>query len=370
MRRYILTAAVMSAAATLTGLAPAGTGPARAAVTGTRAAPGAQLWVAREFRGGEALAMAVAPGGRRVYVTGYGWSGRGTGQDYATAAYDAATGRRLWARLYNGSTHAGRNLTDDAYSVAVSPGGRRVFVTGQSVGRRSGYDYATVAYSAATGRQLWVSRYNGPANGDDSAESVAVGPGGRTVFVTGQSAGRGTRDDYATVAYGAATGRQRWVSRYNGPANGADFAASVAVSPAGNRVFVTGGSKGLTTGHGYATVAYGAATGRQLWVSRYSGPWKDEDPVGGARSVAVSPDGTMVYVTGIGEDRDVVAVYATVAYSAADGARRWVSRYNPGSGDDVAASVAVSPDGTMVYVTGTSGGRRIGVDYATIAYRG
>ena len=135
MRRYILTAAVMSAAATLTGLAPAGTGPARAAVTGTRAAPGAQLWVAREFRGGEALAMAVAPGGRRVYVTGYGWSGRGTGQDYATAAYDAATGRRLWARLYNGSTHAGRNLTDDAYSVAVSPGGRTVFVTGESPGK-------------------------------------------------------------------------------------------------------------------------------------------------------------------------------------------------------------------------------------------
>ena len=44
--------------------------------------------------------------------------------------------------------------------MAVSPGGSRVFVTGASGG-----DSETVAYSAATGRRLWVSRYNGPGTG-------------------------------------------------------------------------------------------------------------------------------------------------------------------------------------------------------------
>jgi hypothetical protein len=53
-----------------------------------------------------------------------------------------------------------------------------------------------VAYDAATGAQLWVTRYNGLGNEGCQANSVAVSPNGKTVFVTG-SAG----NDYATVAY-------------------------------------------------------------------------------------------------------------------------------------------------------------------------
>lgn len=55
-----------------------------------------------------------------------------------------------------------------------------------------GGGYATVAYAAATGRQLWVRHYGGP---DAVASSVQVSPGGRRVFVTGLSG------NYATIAY-------------------------------------------------------------------------------------------------------------------------------------------------------------------------
>jgi DNA-binding beta-propeller fold protein YncE len=96
----------------------------------------------------------------------------------------------VWVSRYNSFT----NGTDDAQSMVVSPSGDTVFVTGWSDGVDTGYDYATVAYNATTGAQLWVSRYNGPAYGggvdaSDSAFSVAVSPGGNTVFVTGQKHG-------------------------------------------------------------------------------------------------------------------------------------------------------------------------------------
>jgi hypothetical protein len=56
-----------------------------------------------------------------------------------------------------------------------------------------------VAYNIRTGARLWVKRYNGPANGDDLAMSLAAGAG--RVFVTGGSGGRTSGQDFATVAY-------------------------------------------------------------------------------------------------------------------------------------------------------------------------
>ena len=342
--------------------------PARLlAVSGTAlsgAAPGARLWVARYSGAGngedEGLSVAVSPGGRRVFVGGMSWGGA-SGYDLATVAYSAAAGARLWAQRYNGPG----NGNEYGGSVAVSPGGTRVFVTGTSQGTGTGQDYATVAYSAATGARLWVQRYNGPANRDDDAISVAVSPGGTRVFVTGGSRAPGTGQDYATVAYNAATGARLWVQRYNGPANRDDHPFSVEVSPGGTRVFVTGGSQGTRSHQDYATLAYNAATGARLWVQRYNGPANGANDVS---SLAVSPGGTKVFVTGTSQGSGSHQDYATLAYNAATGARLWVQRYNgPANGADLASSAAVSPGGTRVLVTGTMGGTSL-YDYATMAY--
>jgi outer membrane protein assembly factor BamB len=336
-------------------------GPGDYATVAYRAGTGARLWVARRSgpgnRSGDARSVAVSPDGRTVFVTGYSSSPSGSrGDDYTTIAYRAATGARLWISRYNGPVTGSE---DDAFSVAISPAGDRVFVTGSS-----GNDYATVAYRAATGSQLWVRRYNGPSNTreDGGATSVAVGPGGRTVFVTGTGSGPDSGTGYATIAYRAATGTQLWATRYNAP-GGSSRASALTVSRDGSRVFVTGAGDG-----DYATVAYRAATGAQLWARRYNGPGNFDDF---ATAVTVSPDGGHVYVTGnsIGAARRYD--FATIAYRAATGTQLWARRYNgPGNRGGGGSAVAVSPDGSRVFVTGASTGATTHSDYTTIAYHG
>jgi hypothetical protein len=82
---------------------------------------------------------------------------------------------------------------------------RRCVVTGESTGSASGADYATVAYDAATGTVEWLSRYDGPAHALDVADALANDASGDTMYVTGRSEGSlGAAG--ATVAYTVATG--------------------------------------------------------------------------------------------------------------------------------------------------------------------
>ena len=169
---------------------------------------------------------------------------------------------------------------------------------------------AAAAVSSGPGTQLWVSRYNGLGNGGDGARSVAVSPDGNTVYVTGYTDVSSLNYDYGTVAYNAATGARLWARRYNGPANGDDTPSSVTVSPDGNTVYVTGASQGASSGYDYATAAYGAATGARLWTKRYNGAGSGNDT---ANSVAVSPTTGTVFVTGLSVGSGSSADDATIA---------------------------------------------------------
>jgi hypothetical protein len=99
---------------------------------------------------------------------------------------------------------AGACLDDrgGATALGVKPNGSTVFVTGMITSSTSGYDYATVAYNAAHGDKLWSTDYHGLGSGPDYSRDLAVDPEGSMVFVTGESE-RPSGGDYATVAYAA-----------------------------------------------------------------------------------------------------------------------------------------------------------------------
>ena len=259
----------------------------------TTAGPGTQLWVKLyDNRGnGGALSVTVSPNGSTVFVTGYTTTASGT-EDDTTVAYNSVNGAQRWAKSYGGP-----GGTDRALSVAVSPNGKAVFVTGYSFGARSGVDYATIAYNAATGAQLWVRRYDDGlgADSDSEAAEVAVSPNGSTVFVTGTSLSTTAGNDYATIAYNAATGAQRWAARYDG-VGGGNYAHALAVSPNGKTVVVTGASIGTNNSYDYATVAYNAVTGARRWAGGTTAPAAAESAAGrirwrsaGARCSSAAP---------------------------------------------------------------------------------
>src|ERR1041385_896440 len=189
----------------------------------------------------------------------------------ATAA--PSQGREAWATRYDGPA----SDEDLPAAVVPSPDGQRVYVTGLSDGVASANDYATVAYEAATGSELWVSRYDGPKHYAEYATALAVTADGSTVVMTGESYNTPDDSDYATVAMDAASGSIRWTARYDGPAHGHDHASSLVITPDGSEVIVTGTSDGGASDDDYATIAYGVESGSEVWTSRFTGPANASD---------------------------------------------------------------------------------------------
>ena len=292
-----------------------------------------------------------------VYVAGGAWHpGSATNCDGVTIKYNA-NGRQLWAKKFNGSA----NSWDSLQAIAVDHSGN-VHVTGESWGAGTGFDFVTVKYNT-TGRQLWAKKYAGPGNGDDIARAVAVDKSGN-VIITGKSKGADSDYDFATLKY-SATGKTIWVRRYNGPANGRDLITALAVDGEG-QVAITGNSARTATEYDMATIAYNAG-GEELWVQRYDGPGNAYDD---AAAIARDALGN-TYVTGASICRTAGTDYnrylTTIKYGTG-GKPVWVKKYRwPGKAAEQASGIAADKSGN-IYVTGESFGSSSNWDYITIKY--
>ncbi|MBN2423694.1 MAG: SBBP repeat-containing protein [Calditrichaceae bacterium] len=298
-----------------------------------------------------ANAIAVDAAGN-VYVTGASQID-GASYDYITIKYNTL-GVEQWAERYNGQG----NSEDEANAIAVDEAGN-VYVTGYSIGSDTYRDYATIKYNTA-GVEQWTALYNSPDSGQDIANAIAVDEAGN-VYVTGRSDSSGSWSDYVTIKYDS-LGVERLALRYNGPGNGEDEANAIALDAAGN-IYVTGYTRSVSSVFDYTTIKYNPE-GVVRWVRHYDGPGSGVDR---AYDLVTDIAGN-VYVTGKSYGgSDSSADYATIKYDSI-GAGMWTARYNgPGDGLDEAWAIAVDTDGNT-YVTGNSEGSEGNCDYTTIKY--
>lgn len=230
-----------------------------------------------------------------VYITGYSYN-YPTTRDIVTIKYNT-NGIQQWIKKYDGGG-------DDYTNKLALDNSNNVYITGTSK-HNSSEDYITIKYDNS-GTQLWMAFYNGTGNGFDVAKDIAVDNNGQ-IIITGTSLGNGTYSDYVTVKYDS-NGNQLWTANYNGTGNNADEANALSLDVSGN-IYITGQSAGLTTDNDYATVKYNAS-GIQQWTIRLDGV---ADSIDVATDIKADSYGN-VYVTGYshnGTDYD----FATVKYS-------------------------------------------------------
>ncbi|MFG3533202.1 S8 family serine peptidase [Streptomyces sp. NPDC047917] len=308
--------------------------------------------------------VVLDPSGKRVYVTALNY-GSAPGQQnlsIVTIAYDPKTGAELWTSRYAGPTDNYAEPLD----TNISPDGRTLYVTGETAGVDTGTDAVTIAYDTATGAQKWDARYTGPGKLTASAWENVVSPDGKHVYMTGMTTlAEGGVDDYFTAAYDTATGKQTWAKTYDGPGHKTDDSRMIAITPEGRTLIVSGQSPGTGTGFSdWGTVAYDAATGAQKWTARHDGPSHGLDI---PSAMAVSEDGTSVIVTGASSSAKTSTDLVTEAYDIATGKRLWTDRYDgPGHASDNPYAVTVA--GGKVYVTGNTEGEGTRIDMTTVAY--
>ncbi len=151
-----------------------------------------------------------------------------TEPEAATSAYPESTGPpSCKAALYSDKcpTWAGtydQGLYETLTDQAVSPGGDRVYMAmvdglGAARGGAGGGGASVVAIDQVTGQQLWAVPYDDPEGDRAMPSSMAVSPDGGQVYVTGMSFGTfQSAWDFVTMAYDASNGARLWVARYTG----------------------------------------------------------------------------------------------------------------------------------------------------------
>ena len=280
-----------------------------------------------------AFAVAVSPDNANVYVASL--------DDDAVAVFarDFATGTLVLVQVQQQGVQGVDGLTAPQ-SVAVSPDGTSVYVAGWA-------DDAVVVFARnpQTGVLSFVEREKRGENGVDGMLgpwALAVSPDRAHVYVAGSS------DHSLTVfARNQQSGALSIVETQRDGLNGVDGLHephAVTVSPDGAHVYVAGWADNAVT-----VFSRNNTTGQLTFVQAVKNGLGGVNGITGPNSIAVSPNGANVYV--VGEFDDAVALFDRDPQT---GKLTWIALAQDGvagvTGLGGALSIALSPDGTSAYV--------------------
>ena len=285
-----------------------------------------------------------------LYAAGFS-DGSGTSFDFTVVSLTPSGGER-WVYRYNDPL----NWIDRANSIVMGADSN-VYAAGVSYRIGTGDDFTIISLTSEGGER-WVYHYNGPGDGWDEAYSVGMGTDGN-LYAAGRSTGSGTAYDFTVVSLDT-SGTERWVYSYNGPGNGADVANSIAMGTDRN-LYAAGRSTGSGTYSDFTVISVDTS-GTERWVYRYDGP---ADSIDCANSIVTGRNGNIYaagYSLGSGTHHDFTVISLTPS-----GGERWVYSYDgSGDGDDDARSIVMGTDGHL-YAAGVSVGSGTAGDFTVIS---
>lgn len=285
---------------------------------------------------GSAETIRLSPDGTDVYVAGPG--------DDAVAVFrrDPGTGALTFTEVQRDGLGGAEGL-ESARGLAFDPTGTHLYLGAT-------HDAVVFSRTAATGALAFVDAV---PDGLATLGAIAISPDGAHVYVTtGVAPFPYEQNGVAVLGRDAGTGLLAFIDVERDGVNGVQGLAGprgVTVSPDGAHVYVVG--DGSPAGGAVAAFSRNAGNGELTFVEAESDGVGGVDGLGGAEGITVSPDGAHVYVASTVDD--AVAVFGR---NAGTGALTFVEAQFDGVGGveglGGAISVAVSPDGAHVYVSG------------------
>ena len=292
------------------------------------------------------------------------------------AKYNAA-GSLVWVRLVL-DAYNGFGVAEFVAGLAVDSAGN-IYVTGQTLTTLAGEVAAGgtdvfVAKFDADGTRLWAHQLGSTQN--DTSNGIAVDASGNA-FVVGTTFGQlplqappGGTSSYFIAKY-TSDGSRAWVvedafnAAHSGPYNEGN---GVAVDAAGN-AYVAGRMSASQSGGSGAYVAKFNGSGARQWETQLAGAAPNNGLPVAADAVALSSDGSSVYLSGrTYADFDVAGNPSTVVGDAfvarfnGSGALQWVHNLSsqtlsgPRYFDDEAFGIATNAAGSAVFITGYTNG--------------